>query len=276
MEYKIIADSCCDLTPQLKQQLGVTTVPLTLILGDTAFVDDDTLDLVDYMDKMKNYSGKIGSACPSPGMYKDTFVGNHVSFAVTLSSNLSGSYASANMGKTLAEEEGADVHVFDSKSASAGQLLLAVKIRKMIDAGMHKSKIITSIESFIQEMKTYFVLDNLDNLVKNGRMNKIAGKLISVLHIKPIMGSDGDGNIALYSHARGQKQIVEKLLHFIEKSGRSTDGESMVITHCNNSGLADMLLSAIRTRFHFNEILVVPTRGLSSMYANDKGIVMAF
>jgi fatty acid-binding protein DegV len=46
---------------------------------------------------------------------------------------------------------------------------------------------------------------------KNGRIGKVKGKLISVLGIMPIMGSDGDGSIALFSHARGEKQIVEKL-----------------------------------------------------------------
>ena len=187
MDYKIIADSCCDLTPELKKQLQVITVPLSLTLGENVFVDDEALDLPGYMEKMKRFNGKIGSACPSPAAYRDVFVKARSSFAVTLSKNLSGSNASARMGKTLAEEEGADVYVFDSKSASAAEVLIALKIRKMIEEGNHKSKIIASIESYINEVKTYFVLENLDNLVKNGRLNKITGKLISVLGIKPIM-----------------------------------------------------------------------------------------
>lgn len=90
----------------------------------------------------------------------------------------------------------------------------------MIEEGNHKSKIIASIESYINEVKTYFVLENLDNLVKNGRLNKITGKLISVLGIKPIMGTDREGNIALFSHARGQNQIIEKMADTIEKVER--------------------------------------------------------
>lgn len=276
MEYRIITDSCCDLTPKLREQLNAVTIPLSLTLGDEIFVDDDSLNIAEYMEKMRKYNGKIGSACPSPDMYKNAFVGDHVSFAITLSGNLSGSYSSAVAAKTLAEEENADVYVFDSKSASAGEILLAVKIRKMINQGIQKSSIIASIESFIKEMKTYFVLENFDNLIKNGRLSKIAGKLLSVLSIKPIMGSDGDGNIALFSHARGQKQIIEKLTDTIEKSGRPTNGESIVITHCNNQSLAEKLMDAIKRRYHFNEILIMPTRGLSSMYANEKGIIMAF
>ncbi len=276
MSYKIIADSCCDLTPDLRQKLDIVSVPLSLNLGEESFTDDEKLNLHEFMRKMRSYSGKIGSACPSPGMYKNAFVEAVTSFAITISGNLSGSFASAMLGKSLAEEKGAEVHVFDSKSASAGEVLIALKLRNMINDGINKSKIISSINSFIKEMKTYFVLDSIDNLVKNGRLGKITGKLISVLNIKPIMGSDGDGNIALFSHARGQNQVLEKLSATIDKSGKSTDGESMVITHCNNPGLAEKLMNLIKERHNFKEILVVPTRGVSSLYANDKGIIMAF
>lgn len=276
MDYKIVADSCCDLTPDLKKRLDVTTVPLSLTLGEKTFVDDETLNLSEYMEEMKRFTGRIGSACPSPGMYKEAFTSALAAFAITLSSKLSGSHASAEMGKALAEEEGAQVHVFDSKSASAGELLIAVKLRKLINDGLQHSAIVSTLEGFIDEMKTYFVLDNLDNLIKNGRIGKLTGKLISGLGIKPIMGSDGDGNIAFVSPARGENQIIEKLADTIEKSGRKTAGECMVITHCNNPHLAEKLMNAIRHRYHFSEILVVPTGGLSSMYANNKGIIMAF
>ncbi|UWG98791.1 DegV family protein [Dehalobacter sp. DCM] len=276
MNYRIIADSCCDLTQELRKKWGVTTVPLTMTLGEACFVDDDALDLSGFMEEMKNCEDRVGSASPSPMLYKEAFQGSHTSFAVTLSSNLSGSYTSAMLGKAMAEEENADVHVFDSKSATAGEVLVVWKILKLIQDGIPKSGIISSIESFIAEMKTYFVLDNIDNLLKNGRLNKITGKLISVLNLKPIMGSDGHGNITLFSHARGQKQIIEKLADTIEASGRKTDGEDIVITHCNNAGLAERLKDTIKARYHFKEILILPTRGLSSVYTNDKGIVMAF
>ena len=276
MKYKIVADSSCDLTAEQRKEWGVTSVPFILTLGDKCITDDDTLDLPKFIDEMKNCKERIGSAAPSPLLYKEAFQGPHSSFAVTLSSKLSASYSSAMLGKSMAEEEGADVHVFDSKSATAGEVLIALKLRNMISKGFQKSVIISLAEGFIKEMKTYFVLDSIDNLLKNGRLNKITGKLISVLNLKPIMGSDGDGNIALYSHARGQKQIIEKLADTVEASGRNTEGESMVITHCNNRELAEKLSSAIQKRYHFKEILIFHTKGLSSVYANDKGIVMAF
>jgi fatty acid-binding protein DegV len=90
------------------------------------------------------------------------------------------------------------------------------------------------------------------------------------------MGSDGDGNIALYAKPRGTKQMLEKLISLIKSSEKPTSGESIVISHCNNPGLAEQLSNAVKKHFDFKEIVIVPTRGISSMYADDKGIIMAF
>ncbi len=128
------------------------------------------------------------------------------------------------VGKNLAEEKGGDVHVFDSKSASAGEILVAIKTRALIELGKTKEEIVPAIEQFIKRMKTFFVLEDLENLIKNGRMSKIKGRIISALNIRPLLGSDGDGNIALYSIARGEKQSVEKLARTVADSGYRQKG----------------------------------------------------
>jgi DegV family protein with EDD domain len=275
MEYTLVADSCCDLTTELRTAWGVKSVPLTLTLGEDSYTDDDSLDLPDFMARMKACKARVGSAAPAPGQYADAF-GTGDAFAVTLSSSLSGSYASAMSGKEIAEEAGAKVHVFDSRSAAAGEVLVMLKIRKFIKEGLQKSEIIQKVERFIKEMSTFFVLDNIDNLYKNGRLNRITATLISTLHIRPIMGADRDGNISLVSHVQGWKQVVKKLADTIESTGRDTTDQSIVITHCNNPQFADELKAEIERRYHFSEILVLPTRGVSSLYANEKGIILAF
>jgi fatty acid-binding protein DegV len=89
------------------------------------------------------------------------------------------------------------------------------------------------------------------------------------------MGAE-DGNIALYSHTRGKNQVVSKLLEQIDKCGKKTDGLRLVIAHCNNINLADKFKAAAEKAFQFSEILIVPTKGLSSVYTDDQGIVIAF
>jgi len=277
MEYKIIVDSCCDITPQLEERLGVISVPLTMMLGEKEFTDDENLDLPGFIAEMKACTEKVSSASPSPFAFQEVMEAVKHAFVVTISSQLSGSYSSAGLGKKHAEENGIiDVHVFDSKSASAGELLLAIKIREMLSKGMPKEQIIKAVNSFINGMKTYFVLERYDNLIKNGRLNKIAGKIINALNIKLIMGADGNGTIALFAKPRGTKQMIEKLMSFIGNREKPTTGETMVISHCNNSSLAKQLSDAVKKQFDFKEIIIVPTKGVISLYADDKGIVLAF
>ncbi|NLO48809.1 MAG: DegV family protein [Clostridiales bacterium] len=277
MNYHIVVDSCCDLLPEMKEEMGIYSVPLTMTLGDKSFTDNENLNLSGFLEEMHACKEKIGSAAPSPSLYKDAFQSTGAQYAVTLSSRLSSSHAFALLGKEMAEEEETqNTYVFDSKSASAGETLVTIKLFNMISEGIHKPKIITRIESFIKEMKTYFVLDNIENLVKNGRLHKIAGKIVSTLNIKPLMGSDGDGNISFFSYSRGEKQTINRLTDTIEKSGKKTDGQTLVISHCKNPSLADKLKTTLLGRYHFKDIIIVPTGGISSLYANVSGIVMAF
>ena len=275
MKYTLVADSSCDLTDELRAEWEVKSVPLTLTLGEDSYIDDENLDLPDFMVRMHACKSRVGSAAPAPGLYAEAF-GKDNAFAVTLSSSLSGSYASAMSGKEIAEEAGASVHVFDSHSAAAAEVLIVMKIRKFIQEGLERSEIIHKVESFIKTMSTFFVLDNIDNLYKNGRLNRITATIINTLHIRPIMGADREGNISLVSHVQGWKQVVKKLADTIEHTGRDTAGQSLVITHCNNPTLADELRAEIARRYRFSEILVLPTRGLSSLHANEKGVIMAF
>jgi len=278
MEYKIIVDSCCDMTPELADRLGVSAVvPMSLILGSKEYVDNEELNIPEYMEEMKACTDKVSSAAPTPLAFMEAIESAIHSFIVTISSQLSASYANALMGKSFAEENGeTDVHVFDSKSASAGEVLVAMKIRELLSNGLSRDQIIHSINQFIDNMKTYFVLERYENLIKNGRLNKITGKIVQILNVKLIMGADGEGSIKLFSKPRGTDQMLEKILTYIKNSNRQTVGESVVICHCNNLPLAKQLSNAIKRQFNFKEILIIPTRGAISLYADDKGIVMAF
>lgn len=277
MDFSIITDSCADLTLELKRELGATTVPLTLRLGDKEFLDDDSLDLPGFMEEMAACTGKVGSACPPPAVYHEAYKKAGKAFVVTLSSQLSGSYDSAMAGKQLADEAGdAEVHVFDSKSATAGEVLLALKVKEAIDQNTTKKGVIDTINQFIARMNTYCILENYDNLQKNGRLNKVAGKIIGLFGVRLVMGTDREGNIELRHKVRGENSMLDKMVSLVEESGRDTDGEQMVISHCYNPGLAERLAAAVKSRFNFGRIHIVPTGGLSSLYADNKDVVMAF
>lgn len=273
---KIVADSCCDITVEEENEYGIKIVPLTLYLGDESFVDNNELDLEDFKHKMSLYTERIRSACPSPGEYKEAFLKDEKTFCITLSTNLSGSYNSAILGKELAEEEGGRVEVIDSKSASAAEALIVYELIDQIKAGNEYENITKNILEFIKNMKTYFVLENLDNLMKNGRLNKITGKIITALHVSPIMGADNDGNIKLYNYGRTKKQIIDKMVNMVKDVKPVGDTFKLVIAHNNNIEMAEKVQSSLKEVFNSIIVKIVPTRGISSMYADNKGIVIAF
>jgi DegV family protein with EDD domain len=271
MDYKIIVDSCSDLTPELEEKFDIITVPLHLRLGQQEYMDDASLDIAAFMEEMAACTEKVGTAAPSPAAFSDAMAQD--AFVVTISAALSATYSNAMLA---AEDAPADIHVFDSKSASAGGTLVALKIRELISRGLPRPQIIESANNFIDSMKTYFVLERFENLIKNGRLGVLKGRIASVLNVKLLLGSNGQGEISLHAKVRGTKAMLEKMLSFISISGRTTAGENAVISHCNNQSLAEQLAGLIRQRFDFKEIFVIPTRGTSSLYADNKGIILAF
>lgn len=168
----IVADSCCDLTEELKNELDIELVPLTLQLDDIDYIDDEKLDIYSYLENMKNATS-IKTAAPSPKLFMDKFELAKEIFCITLSSKLSATYSNACLAKTMILEKSQKlIHVFDSKSAAASETLIAIKIQECINKKMNFEDIVNTVTNYISEMKIFFVLESLDNLIKNGRISK--------------------------------------------------------------------------------------------------------
>ena len=275
MEYKIISDSGCDLSPQLKKEIFVDIVPLSITLGTTTYTDDETLDVEKFLEEMHDSKELPRSSCPSPFDFMEKCEQDKINFIVTLSSKLSGSYGSALIAKDILNEKGVEAHVFDSKSASAGQLLAVKKLRDLVNAGSDKNEIIKKFEDFIKLLKTFFVLENLENLIKNGRINKVTGLIASVMNVRLVMAGNEHGEIVLNSKVKGARNYITKLAEVIGDTYKDTANRTLVISHCNNKNI-DSLQKIIKEKYLFKDIIVTTTRGLTGMYANYGGIVIAF
>lgn len=278
----ILADSCCDLSPELLKKTQARVAPLTITIDDTHYVDDGTVDIPPYLAAMKASKNPVRSACPSPDLYaEDIKAAEGDCFIVTLSSKLSGSHNAAALGVQLAEEDMPEkkVHVFDSESASAGETYLALMIHDLIAAGKSFEQIVEAVEEKIRSMHTLFVLDSLDNLVKNGRISKAVALLANVLSIRLLMSDDGHGAIKNISKARGIKGALGQMVETCRKhtEGLATASQRLVISYCNCPERARQVRDMIREKCPaIGEIVMTPTSALSSMYANDGGVVIAY
>lgn len=278
MQYKIVVDSCCELPAEYKDDPRFERIPLTLEVGDYRILDDENFNQREFLDKVAAYPKCPKSACPSPERYRDAFSADaeHI-YCVTLSSHLSGSYNSAVLGKNLCEEESGkrEIYVCDSESASIGETQIAMKIMELEEEGsMSFSEIVEKIEAFRSAMSTYFVLDNLETLRKNGRLTGVKALIASTLSIKPVMGAIG-GVIIQKGQTVGIKKALDKMAEIIVKEGSNLDRKVLYISHCNCLARADEIKKLLLARTKFKEVKILDTAGVSSMYANEGGVIVA-
>lgn len=275
--YKIIVDSSADMNPELREKYPVTFVPFRLLVEDKEYIDDKEIDVDDFIDAYTSSKVTPKSACPSPNDFYEKLVGADEYYIVTISSVLSGTHDSAVMAKKLFEREGkpGKVHVIDSLSASAGEVAIVKTIHDLKREGKSFEEVIASVNEFISGMSTLFISESLSNLIKNGRISKWKGLLATTFSIYPIMGSNGKGEIMLIEKVRtlnkAYKRLVDMAVHEIKQRGR----EFVTISHVGNLDRAIEIAKEIAKPFGI-EIFVSKAAGLSSLYADKRGIVVSY
>ena len=277
MGFHIVADSCCELTEDMKKRGNIEIAPLTLEVGGESILDDETFDQKLFLRKVAECPECPKSACPSPEYFRTAFLnGAKHCYAVTLSAQLSGSYNSAVLGANLAQEEDEDlkIHVFNSRSASIGETLIVKKIVECEEAGMSFERVVETVELYISTQHTYFVLENLETLRKNGRLSKTKALVASALKIKPVMGATSEGDIVQLDQARGINKALMKMVDAIVNDAQHVENKTLAISHCNCPERAEMVKEALLERLAVRDAFVLDTQGVSSMYANDGGIIV--
>lgn len=278
MEYKIICDSCSDLDENMKNDKHFTLVPLSLQIGDYQVIDDLDFNQKDFIYRIANSNIGAKTACPSPELFSKAFEAPCENiFVITLSEHLSGTYQSAMVGKDMYEEEhgkNKNIFVLSSKSASAGQYRLLIELQKLCDLGLSFDEICDKMTKLRDEMKTYFVLENLDTLRKNGRLTGLSAFFATTLNIKPVMGAV-DGKIVKVDQARGVNKALLKMVEIATRECAAFKNEkSIAITHVNNHERAEFVAEAFRKTGKFKDIFITSAMGVATVYAGDGGIVL--
>lgn len=278
MSYKIVVDSCGELPEKLKKDGHFESVPLEIFVDEYHITDDETFDQAEFLRRVRESPNCPKSTCPSPERYMEAYdCGAERVYAVTLSAQLSGSCNSAQLGRKLYLEEKGEkqIYVFDSKSASVGQTLIAMKIQEYEEQGLVFAEIVQKVESYIESMNTSFVLETLETLRKNGRLSNIKAFVASALNIKPVMGATPEGSICQLSQARGMVRAIDKMISDLVEKTENAQNKIFAISHCNAPKRAEEAAEKVRKLGNFKEVFVLDTAGISSMYASDGGIIMA-
>ena len=278
MSFHIVCDSCTDLTEEDLKKGCYTLVPLTLLVDGEEIIDDETFDQADFLAKVASSKESVKSACPAPESYMEAYSKADDIYVVTLSAELSGSYNSAVLGKNLYEEENGtkNIHVVNSRGAATTQVLIARKLNEYASQGMPFEEVVDKIEEYTISLRTYFVLETLEVLRKNGRLSRLSATIAGALNIKPVMIGTRDGVIQKAAQARGMKKALAKMVEHMGSEGRDLTRRQFVISHCNCYERAVYVKELIKKHLHAEDIDIVDTKGVSSLYACDGGIIVSY
>lgn len=315
MNYQIIGDSCMDETEKMQQDTAhFSTVPLQLIVGQKEFCDDNSFDQSAFLELIRTSPECPRTACPSPDAFCRAFEASTASciFVVTLSDKLSGTYNAACLGQKLYEETHGEsakkIAVINSFSGCAGETRIALLIRDLCESGKSFEETVQLASDYAaNHLQTYFVLQTLDTLRKNGRLSGPAALFAYVLNLKPVLFAEG-GEIKKYDTARGinkalrtmceaavraasdakkKSSLLQTSLARPEDASSQISGKSgadsaplpqldrAVLVHCNCPERAAAVRDMLKDCAVFAHIDIAPTRGVSTIYAADGGIVLA-
>ena len=279
MTWKIAADSSCDLREGIPPlpNLSFAIVPLKIRVGVQEFVDDSTLDLSDMKRALASFDGPTSSACPSPEEWAKEFGEADCSIAVTMTSALSGTFNSAVVGRRMALERDPEkkILIIDTKSTAGHMVLLIRRIRELIAEGLSFEDVAREAVAYNRSLRLLFTLSTFDNLVRNGRMNKLVGIVASKLGIR-IVAEAREGKIEVLYKVRGQSRALDTLAAEMKRQKPGLAGKDIIISHCNNPLGVRYLQELLAKEFPGSEITVMETQGLTSYYAEETGILVAY
>lgn len=278
MRWNIIADSSCDLFVLEKHysEISFSTVPFVINIDSSDFVDNETLSASQMVSAMEESKNPSRTSCPSPYAWYDQFMKPGYTIAITISSKLSGSFNSANTAMNMILETYPEkkIAVIDSQSTGPELIMITQRLCELIEIGTSFDNVVESAKEYAKKTKIVFALSSFNNLIKNGRMSRIAGFIAGKLHFWGIGIGSEEGEIQVKQKVRGKRMALEAIIDDIKE--RKPVLEEVIISHCQNPELADTLKEKIERQWHNIRVKIVPTRGLCSYYAERGGLIVAF
>ena len=219
MNWRIVSDSSCNIYHLENNDVGIkySCVPFVVSMDGVDYVDTEDLDLSNFLETMNNCKTST-TACASPGEWLDAFGEEENVVAVTISSQLSGSYNSAIAAKEMALEDNPNrnIEIIDSLTAGPEQTLIVEKLQSLITDGLSFGEVVEKLKEFMKSSHIIFALSSYGNFIRNGRMPKVAGLVANKVKLLGIgIGSD-EGTIAIKKITRGTKKVIDFIVNDIK------------------------------------------------------------
>ena len=278
MAWKIVVDTACDFReiPNKADNVTYERVPFTLQIEGKDYVDTLDLDIDEMMRAMYASSEPARSACPSPEAFLSAYRGAENVIVLTLTGGLSGSYNGAVAAEKMLKEENENIniHIINTLSAGGQIDLLLLKINELIKEGLTFDEVVAKITEYQKNTKLIFTLEKVDNLVKNGRLSKLAAAVVGLLNMRMVGEASKEGTLHLLHKVRGEKKAVAAVVDEMIKAGYK--GGRAVITHRNNENICKKIEEKLSEKFSNVEFIAVPTSGICSFYGEEGGMLLGY
>lgn len=261
VKIKLVTDSTADISQEVLAQYGIEMVPLKVHFGEEEFLDSVTIQSQEFYEKLTQSNVLPTTSQPSPveflEVYKKLIAEDpDVSIiSIHISANLSGTYQSAVLAKSLLEDESANITLIDSKSASYGIGMLVIAAAKAIEQGKSLEEVVEEVYDIRNKMGLYFVVDTLEYLQKGGRIGKAASVLGSLLNVKPILSLDHEGEVYSVDRVRGQKKALGRMVELFQQDFRQDQPLRMILAHSNAPDFAEEVGALMKQHFAVDEVI---------------------
>ncbi len=279
MGIKIITDSCSDLPQEILDEYNIGVVPLEIRFGNESYLDRIDISNKDFYKKMREHKELPKTSSPSPQQFINEFEGPYDDIVVvTISSNLSSTYNSALIAKELYEKKNKNkkIHIIDSLNASVGEGLIVLKAAQMALKGMNIDKLAEFLRKCAKEGQVFFLLDTLENIIKGGRIGKVTGKIATLLSIKLIMKSDGNGIVDLAEKVRGSNRAFKRLVDIVGENCTNQENSILAIAHANCYSKALEFKAMAEEKYKFKQIIISAIGAAIGTYSGEGGILISF
>ncbi|MDM8245147.1 DegV family protein [Collinsella tanakaei] len=286
MSWAIVADSSCNLRSWKPQAPDTTfvSVPLTIHVGGEEFIDDANLDVAELNRTVAQESQASSSSCPSVGVWAEEFRRADNVIAITISANLSGSYEAANTARTMVLDEfmrdhagimtGKNIFILNSRATGGKMELIVELLDRYLTTNPSFDDVVAYLEKLDAASTVVFSLSSFDNLVKNGRMPRLAGSIASKLNIRMLGTASAEGTIKIVGPTRGEKKMYRKTIEVMASDGYH--GGLVYIDHVDNEKSASELKAIIEAQWPQAEVHILPCGGLCSYYAEESGLIIGY
>lgn len=273
---KIIADSSCDLNRDIIEKYNIGIVGLNVAFGDEIYIDSE-MDKDEFYSRMASEKQLPKTSCPSPEKFAQSYdCEEDEILVITLASKLSGTYSTAVLARNIFLEDNPNkrIEIIDSTTGSIGHGLLIVKAAQMVEEGKSLDEIVSEIERLKEELVFYGSLDTLDNAIKGGRINPLAGKLINALNFKVII-QVSDGAVKPVDKARGDNNSIKKTIESVCKQMEEGRKYTLAIGHSNCEEKALKIKDIMCEKYDFEDVTISYVGASMGTYASSGAILIS-